>query len=99
MLASSQSGAARDAESVRPGDGISRCEREQAEILATRNLPAWVTTLALEDWEAEKRLIEKASLLDGRSQLDGSGSPRRPKHQNATLQDAPGRIAEGRGGV
>lgn len=81
-------------ESVRPGDGLSRCEREQAEILATWNLPAWLTTMTFEDWEREKEL-----LLVGRSQFDGSDSPRRPKHLKEASPDALGTISEGRGGV
>lgn len=36
---------------------ILRCDREIAEALKQFSAPAWLVTLGVEDWEAEKRLI------------------------------------------
>jgi hypothetical protein len=39
---------------------IARCDREIAAMYAQPPIqPAWLTTLGIEDWEAEKRLILK----------------------------------------
>lgn len=39
-------------------DSVARCDREIAEILAYEGeCRAWLLVLALEDWEAEKRLL------------------------------------------
>jgi hypothetical protein len=61
--ASSDSGLSRERSTVRPGDGLERCQREQAEIQNRSDVvaglaPAWLVTLGIEDWECEKRLIE-----------------------------------------
>lgn len=43
---------------------LARCDREQAEIQARPELataPAYLVALGMEDWEYEKRLIEKES--------------------------------------
>ena len=63
MLASLDSGLSPALSTVRPGDGLDRCAREQAEILNRPDVvagqaPAWLVTLGIEDWECEKRLIE-----------------------------------------
>lgn len=42
---------------------IARCDREIAEIEERAEggtMPAWLVTLGVEDWEAEKRLLQKA---------------------------------------
>lgn len=43
-------------------EALARCDREIREIqerpdVLTGNVPAWLVTLGIEDWEAEKRLI------------------------------------------
>jgi hypothetical protein len=76
-LASSDSRDAYELDSVRPGDELDRCAREQAEILRDAELkqsPAWLVTLGFEDWEREKEL-----LLVGRSQIDGATKPTEAK--------------------
>jgi len=39
-------------------DDLARCDREIAEASAHTEAPAWLVTLGVEDWRAEKRLIE-----------------------------------------
>jgi hypothetical protein len=61
--ASPDFGLSRERSTVRPGDGLERCAREQAEILNRSDVvagraPAWLVMLGIEDWECEKRLIE-----------------------------------------
>lgn len=46
---------------------VDRCDREIAEILNRSDVvaglaPAWLVTLGVSDWEAEKRLIQKGKL-------------------------------------
>jgi hypothetical protein len=46
---------------------VDRCYREIAEILNRPDVvaglaPAWLVTLGVSDWEAEKRLIQKGKL-------------------------------------
>jgi hypothetical protein len=36
---------------------LNRCDREIARVAIEVDLPAWLATLAIEDWECEKRLI------------------------------------------
>lgn len=38
-------------------DDLARCDREIAEASAQMDAPAWLVTLGVEDWEAEKRLL------------------------------------------
>lgn len=39
-------------------DELARCDREIAAMHAQTGKPAWLTTLGIEDWRAERRLIE-----------------------------------------
>ena len=38
---------------------LERCDREIARLQDTHNEPALLVTMAIEDWEAEKRAIER----------------------------------------
>lgn len=45
-------------------EALARCDREIQEILSRPDVvagqaPAWLVTLGVEDWEAEKRAIRK----------------------------------------
>lgn len=47
---------------------LARCDREQREISAQASsgeMPAWLVTLGLEDWEMEKRLIQEENTQEG----------------------------------
>lgn len=51
-------------------DAIARCDREIAEIQARPDVcagecPAWLVALGINDWLAEKRLLEKELLRHG----------------------------------
>lgn len=49
---------------------IARCEKEIAAMLEQApTQPAWLTTLGIEDWEAEKRLLLSGSALAGSSDM------------------------------
>ena len=50
---------------------IARCDREIAEALKQHDAPAWLVTLGVEDWEAEKRL-----LLSGGQEIPGPADKR-----------------------
>lgn len=57
----------------RLAEELARCDREIAEMYAqTGDPPAIVTTLGIEDWQAERRLIE-AEILNGAS--EGKDTP------------------------
>lgn len=44
---------------------IARCDREIAEMLVQpEGAPAWLTTLGIEDWKMERRIIERSALAD-----------------------------------
>jgi hypothetical protein len=40
-------------------DPLQRCDAEIREMEAQTDAPAWLVTLGIEDWKAEKRLIER----------------------------------------
>lgn len=42
---------------------LARCNREIAEASKQMDAPAWLVTLGIEDWNAEKRLIGKSEKL------------------------------------
>ena len=57
---------------------LERCDREIAEILARPDIvagiaPAYLVTLGIEDWEAEKRLIQRVldMSVNGHIVVDG----------------------------
>lgn len=48
---------------LQTSEALARCDREIAEILGRPDVvaglaPAWLVTLGIEDWEAEKRFIK-----------------------------------------
>ncbi len=51
-------------------DDLARCDREIAEASKQMDAPAWLVTLGVEDWEAEKRLLRGELRRSGTSCSD-----------------------------